>query len=68
MNKLIDSIFWLILAAANIIALFVAENITEKIAPTIWIAAITVIFVIKTATHTILNALKEQSDKLETFK
>lgn len=68
MNKLSDSIFWLIIAAANIIALFGAENLEQKLAPTIWIAAITVIFVIKTATRTILNALKEQSDKLETFK
>ena len=65
MNKLIDSIFWLILAAANIIALFVAENITEKLAPTIWLAAISVIFVIKAATITILNALKEQTAKKE---
>lgn len=66
MNTLFDTIFWGVFAVANIIELlFVAENITEKLAPTIWLAAISVIFVIKAATITILTALKEQSTKKE---
>ena len=65
MNARFDTIFWIVFATVNLIELFVAENIVEKIAPTIWLAAITVIFVIKAATITILNALKEHIDKKE---
>lgn len=65
MNMMFDAIFWGVLAVANIILLFAAENIVEKIAPTIWVAAISVIFVIKAETNKILTALKEQSDKKE---
>ena len=65
MNTRFDTIFWVVFATVNLIELFVADNIAERTAPTIWLAAITVIFVIKAATITILNALKEQSSKKE---
>lgn len=60
-----DMIFWVVLALINLIELFVAETIAEKTAPTIWVAAISVIFVIKAETNKILTALKEQSNKKE---
>lgn len=65
MNKLIDSIFWAILGIFWVVCLVGADTPTNKIVPNIWVAAITVIFVIKTATLTILTALKEQSTKKE---
>ena len=65
MNKLIDSIFWAILGIFWVVCLVGADTPTDKIVPNIWVAAITVIFVIKAATITILTALKEQSTKKE---
>lgn len=65
MKFLFDSFIWVILGIFWVVCLVGADTPTDKIVPNIWVAAISVIFVIKTATITILTALKEQSDKKE---
>lgn len=65
MKFLFDSFIWVILGIFWVVCLVGADTPTDKIVPNIWVAAISVIFVIKTATITILTALTEQSDKKE---